>query len=82
MFAVVILGYLNEIYTTVYNDSALAEEASALKAEIQDGINKYAVVDDPDFGKVYAYEVDGKGNAIFMDDANVPSLLSLPYLGY
>ena len=82
MFAVVILGYLNEIYTTVYNDSALAEEASALKSEIQDGINKYAVVDDPDFGKVYAYEVDGKGNAIFMDDANVPSLLSLPYLGY
>lgn len=82
MFAVVILGYLNEIYTNVYDDSALAEEAAALKAEIQSGIDKYAVFDDPDFGKVYAYEVDGKGNAIFMDDANVPSLLSLPYLGY
>ncbi len=28
------------------------------------------------------YEVDGFGNFVFMDDANVPSLLSLPYLGY
>jgi meiotically up-regulated gene 157 (Mug157) protein len=34
------------------------------------------------YGRVYAYEVDGKGNAVFTDDANVPSLLSLPYLGY
>ena len=82
MFAVVILGYLEENYKTVHADDALSSEAAALKAQIQDGIEKYAIFEDPDFGKVYAYEVDGKGNAIFMDDANVPSLLSLPYLGY
>jgi Uncharacterized conserved protein len=32
-------------------------------------------------GSTYVYEVDGFGNQLFMDDANVPSLLSLPYLG-
>ena len=34
----------------------------------------------PKYGEVYAYEVDGFGNAYFMDDANIPSLLALPYL--
>lgn len=82
MFAVVILGYLEEIYTEVYHNADLAASAGSLKDEIEAGIQKYAVFDDPDCGKVYAYEVDGKGNAVFMDDANVPSLLSLPYLGY
>ena len=42
---------------------------------------KYAVVEHEKYGKVYAFEVDGYGNATFMDDANVPSLLALPYLG-
>lgn len=82
MFAVVILGYLSEIYEKVYRDDSLAAKARKLAEEIDAGIKKYAVVDDPQFGKVYAYEVDGYGNAVFMDDANVPSLLSLPYLGY
>ena len=31
---------------------------------------------------MYAYETDGLGNYVFMDDANVPSLMSIPYLGY
>lgn len=39
------------------------------------------MVDHPEFGKIYAFEVDGFGNALLMDDANVPSLLALPYLG-
>ncbi len=41
---------------------------------------KYAVAEHLDFGKIYAYEVDGFGNKVFMDDANVPSLMSLAYL--
>jgi uncharacterized protein len=44
-------------------------------------LKKHAVVTHPQFGKVYAYETDGFGNHLFMDDANVPGLLSLPYLG-
>lgn len=82
MFAVVILKQLEEIFTDIVPDESIVKKASALRAEIQEGIDKYAVYDHPEFGKMYTYEVDGLGNRFFMDDANVPSLLSLPYLGY
>ena len=39
------------------------------------------MVDHPKYGKIYAFEVDGFGSAHLMDDANVPSLLAMPYLG-
>lgn len=51
-------------------------------SNIASGIEKYGIVNHPVYGKVYAYEVDGFGGNIFMDDANVPSLLSIPDLGY
>lgn len=82
MFAVVVLGYLSEILREIYCDETTAQEAEALKTEIQDGIDHFAIVDHPKYGKLYAYETDGMGNYNLMDDANVPSLLSLPYLGY
>ena len=82
MFASVILGYMVEIANEVYHDEALANRAAKLKSEIDGGIAKYAIYDHPEFGKIYAYETDGLGNYNLMDDANVPSLLSLPYLGY
>lgn len=53
----------------------LHAEANTLALEILNGVEQYGIFDG-----VYAYEVDGLGNALFMDDANVPSLLSLPYL--
>jgi meiotically up-regulated gene 157 (Mug157) protein len=52
-----------------------------LIGNISSGIEKYAHIDHPVFGKIYAFDVDGLGNTVSMDDANVPSLLSLPYLG-
>ncbi len=82
MFAVVILGYMAEIAETVWNDAAMKERALKLRGEIDTGIKKYGTYDHPEFGTIYAYEADGRGNQNFMDDANVPSLLSLPYLGY
>ena len=60
----------------------MAEEAAALKAQIEEGIQKYGVVEDGVYGKMYAYETDGLGKYNLMDDANVPSLLSLPWLAY
>jgi meiotically up-regulated gene 157 (Mug157) protein len=52
------------------------------RENIADGIQKWGVKDHPDFGKVYAFEVDGLGGMNLMDDANVPSLLSLGYLDF
>lgn len=82
MFAVVVLGYISEIADAVKGDGELASRASALRDEINSGIQKYGIYDHPEFGKIYAYETDGMGNYNLMDDANVPSLLSIPYLGY
>jgi len=62
--------------------SILAEKAELISHSISGGINNYAIFDHPIFGRVYAYEVDGYGSRIFMDDANLPSLLSLPLLGF
>ena len=50
-------------------------KSESLARDIRSGIEKYAVIDN-----LYAYEVDGLGNALFIDDANIPSLLSLPLL--
>ena len=79
-FAVVSLKQLAEMYTTIGKDKATAEKCTELADEVDGALKKYAVKDHPDFGKVLAYEVDGFGNQLLMDDANVPSLLGLPYL--
>ena len=82
MFAAVVLDQAAQIATTVYRDGALGERASALGREIRDGIERFGIVEHPVFGRMYAYETDGLGHHNLMDDANVPSLLSAPYLGY
>jgi len=80
--AVVVMRYLNEIEQKVYRNSRQAANAWGLATQIKRGIEQYGLVDRSGIGKLYAYEVDGLGGADLMDDANVPSLLSLPYFGY
>lgn len=80
-FAVTSLRKAAEILDTVNKDKKTAKECRALADEVEAAIKKYAVVEHPEFGKIYAFEVDGMGNRFLMDDANVPSLLALPYLG-
>ncbi len=82
MFAVVVLGYLEEIAENVLKNGNLSEEARELKNQIYEGIENYAVTKKEGYGEVYAYEADGFGQFNLMDDANVPSLLSMSYIGY
>ena len=82
MFASVVLKYIEEIAEVIYKDSSLALKAKNLKLQIEGGIEKFGIVEHKDFGKIYAYETNGLGNYNFMDDANVPSLLSIPYIEY
>ncbi|TCN41990.1 hypothetical protein EV644_104372 [Kribbella orskensis] len=82
MFASVVLGYVQAIASEVLRDESLAARAKELKAGIDEGIALYGVVEHPTFGRVYAYEVDGAGERLLMDDANMPSLLSLPMTGF
>jgi meiotically up-regulated gene 157 (Mug157) protein len=79
LFAVTSLGQLAEMATTILDDSGIAREASSLARDVETALHQYAIVDIPG-GSIWAYEVDGYGGHVLMDDANVPSLLGLPYL--
>ncbi len=79
--AVVTLRGLTKIVKQL-KKASLAEESMTLAREIDRAIKKYGVTWHERFGKIFAYEVDGFGSHCLMDDPNIPSLLSLPYLGY
>jgi len=81
LFAITSLRQVAEILRAVRNNTDLAGRCEALAGEVEEAVKKYAIVEHPEFGKVYAFEVDGYGSRVFMDDANVPSLLALPFLG-
>jgi meiotically up-regulated gene 157 (Mug157) protein len=80
-FAVTSLHQLAEMYRGIGNDTTTANSCEAMAVEVHDALQKHAMAQHPVYGKVLAYEVDGFDNQLFMDDANVPSLLALPYLG-
>jgi meiotically up-regulated gene 157 (Mug157) protein len=80
-FAVVSLRQAAEMLEQISHDTVLAGQCRALADEVEQALQKYAVVHHAKFGPVYAYEVDAYGNYYCIDDGNVPSLLSLPYLG-
>ena len=81
-FAVSSLRKAAEILDKVNKKTALAKECKDLAKEVETALKKYAVYNHPKYGKIYAFEVDGFGNHFLMDDANVPSLLAMSYLGY
>ncbi|ANH80307.1 metal-independent alpha-mannosidase [Niabella ginsenosidivorans] len=81
LFAVVSLKQAAEMISKITKDAALAGELTGLAAEVETAVKKYAITTHPEFGKLYAYEVNAYGSHVLMDDANVPSLLGLPYLG-
>ncbi len=80
-FAVTSLRKSAEILETVNNNAKLAASCRELADEVETALKKHSTYNHPDFGTIYAFEVDGFGNKLLMDDANVPSLLAMAYLG-
>ncbi len=79
-FAVVSLKQAATMVKQIAKDDTLAAELTALANEVDKALQQHAIINHPQYGKIYAYEVNGFGSYHLMDDANVPSLLSLPYL--
>lgn len=79
--AVHALACLSALARAGHVDADLGDRADQLAAEIAAGVLEHGLVDTED-GPVYAYEVDGLGNRLLIDDANTPSLLGLPLLGW
>jgi len=80
-FAVVSLRQLAAMVRELFADESFARDCEALAGEVETALQQYGLMHDAQGHTFWAYEVDGYGNRLFMDDANVPSLLSLPYLG-
>ena len=79
--AVTSLRKAAEILREVNNEAELAQECLDLASEVEQALKEHAVCEHPEYGKIYAFEVDGFGSQFLMDDANVPSLLAMSYLG-
>lgn len=79
-FAVVSLRQAAIIVNQILKDATLANQLQNLSKEVETALQQYAIINHATYGKIYAYEVNGFGSYNLMDDANVPSLLSLPYL--
>lgn len=83
MFAKLVLNQLQQIFSEIKEiaDQSFAKKCEKLAQEITHGIEKHGLTKDQMGKPIFAYEVDGLGNYLFMDDANVPDLTSMPYLG-
>jgi meiotically up-regulated gene 157 (Mug157) protein len=79
LFAVTALSQLSQMADRILHDANLANKATALAIEVKGALQQHAIAQTPE-GSIWAYEVDGYGSQLLMDDANVPSLLALPYL--
>ena len=82
MFAVVAMDYLERIFSQILDNPTIAARARALRESIDRGIREYGVINNRAGERIFAYEVDGLGHSLLMDDGNGPSLLAAPYLGY
>jgi uncharacterized protein len=81
LFAIRSLEQLQEINAASVADRKLATACDELLKSVRKAVDQYATVLHPKFGSIWAYEVDGFGNSLLMDDANAPGLVSLPSLG-
>ena len=80
-FAVISLRQAAELFRLIKAEEKVADELDELAMEVRQALQKHAIIEHPVHGKIYAYEVNGMGSYNLMDDANIPGLLALPYLG-
>lgn len=80
-FAVTSLRQAAEMVSKILSDNRLANQLIELADEVSLALKEHAIIQTKNHGEIYAYEVDGFGSFLLMDDANVPSLLAMPYLG-
>lgn len=71
---------MSKLNTT--NSATLYQKMCDISGTLRSAIDAHGIIDHPVYGKIYAYEIDGYGGQTIMDDANIPSLLSAPFLGY
>ena len=81
LFCVTSLRQLATMADKILHDASLARECENLAAEVSAALNQYGKIRHEKYGQIWAYEVDGYGNTLSMDDANAPGLLSMAYLG-
>ena len=82
LFALTSLRQLAELLEALDVELDLASKCRDLAVEIEAAVKTHGIIDHPRWGEIYAYECDGLGKVNLMDDANIPSLLAIPYLGY
>jgi hypothetical protein len=81
LFAVRSLRDLATMVMTMHGDTSFASECETLASEVEAALNAHGRMRDAHGNAFFTYETDGFGNSLFMDDANIPGLLSLSYLG-
>ncbi|EAS28248.3 uncharacterized protein CIMG_09452 [Coccidioides immitis RS] len=81
MMAVELKRTANVLQETGGN-AELVDRLRGLSKRIEQGVWEHGVVTHKKYGEVFAFEVDGYGSYVLMDDANLPSLLALPLLGF
>jgi uncharacterized protein len=80
--AVIAMRLLATFASRAFGDRKLATDAMTLAAQVQVGIERYGRTWVPNRGWMYVYETDGYGHDNLMDDANIPNLTALPYIGW
>lgn len=82
LMAVVNLRRLGEMLDALDKKPELAKRSRELADEVETAVKEHGIVTHPKHGRMYAYEVDGFGNVLMIDDAGLPSIVAIPYLGY
>ena len=82
LFAVTALRQLVEMLKVVNDKDKLTTVCTALSDEVEKATLQNGIVENSEFGKIYAYECNGLGHNKLMEDAGIPGLITIPYLGY